>query len=253
MECTLPVMNAASSESRKQASAATSAAEPALELLEDRCLDGARRDCVDADAVRRQRQRRRARQPDHGVLAGAVGDVPRRPAQSRGGGDVHHRPAAALAHRGGAGAQAEPRPLHVDREHAVEALLGVVERRPDEAERGGVVHEQIDAAEALDGLCGGGIDLRGDGDVGGPRDRERSVGVGARVAGHGGDRLGTSLLELRAGEVEQQHSRAFGDQSGGGGAPDAGRGARHERDLALEAALGRALHGSRARLAALAD
>jgi hypothetical protein len=119
------------------------------------------------------------------------------------------------------------RAAHVDRQHALEDVVGVVDDPRDVAEDAGVGERDVEAAEALD---------RG-------RDRRahlRGVGhVGDRGCRHVVAELGHERLQRLVVEVADHDARTLGGEQPGGGGADAAGAAGDQRDLVLEP-----LHGN---------
>jgi hypothetical protein len=120
---------------------------------------------------------------------------------------------------------------HVDGHDAVPVLERVVPGGRDRPVDAGVVDEDVDAAEARDGVGEGGLDLLPGRDVHARRVRRREAGC----------------VERRKVAVPRDHARAALGHQPGDAEPDAARGAGDDRDLSVEPglhALGRALRTS---------
>jgi len=92
--------------------------------VEHRRVDGARRNRVDPDIVRRQLKPRRLHQADDGALGGNVGRVKAPPAEGQLRGDHDDRTAAARPHRRQRADQPTPARLHVYRKDLI-PLVGI--------------------------------------------------------------------------------------------------------------------------------
>ena len=198
----------------------------------DRGAHGARADGVDGDPLGPEIHRQRARQPDHTMLGGRIGRVPRRGAQPVGRGDVDD-PRAVRAPQ-----QRQRRPdqplvgrqhhLQRARPHALVVLR--IQRRGFEVAR--VVDEEVEGAEARlhrrHRLAPGGCV----GDVEGQRQDLSDGGVsgagGVDLRGHGLRGLGV--------QVGRDHMGALGREDPGGGAAHAGARAGDEDDAAGDGA-----------------
>src|SRR2546421_571554 len=197
----------------------------ALALLRDVLLvfagqREAGRQRVDADAVRPQLPRQRAREADHAALGRRVVDVVRDALEERGRGDVDGRALALGLHGGEHRARAQEEPAEVHGHHLVPLLDGDLHERAafEVAVERRVVHEGVDAPEAREGL--GGQPLR--------------VGLARDIAGHG-ERLPAARLDLRAHglaveDVGGDDARARGGEAQRVGAADAAAGARDDDD-----------------------
>src|SRR5467141_2850007 len=197
----------------------------ALALLRDVLLvfagqREAGRQRVDADAVRPQLPRQRAREADHATLGRRVVDVVRDALEERGRGDVDDHALALRLHGGEHRARAQEEPAEVHGHHPVPLLDGDLHERAalEVAVERRVVHEGVDAPEPREGL--GGQPLR--------------VGLARDIAGHG-QRLPAARLDLRAHrlaveDVGGDDPRALGGEAQRVGAADAAAGARDDDD-----------------------
>ncbi len=147
----------------------------------------ARPECVDRHAVAPKLFGHAEDAHAHAVLGHGVGDVPGEPLRihvERRGHVEDVRVLRPLEVRY-AGLRAEEGPAHVDREHQIETLHRGVESRR-EADRRGVVDQNVDAAEARPDRFHGGLHLRLLADVAGDR---QSLAAGALdLLGGGVDR-----------------------------------------------------------------
>ena len=118
-------------------------------------------------------QRRALGQPDHRMLAGAVDRDMRRADQAGDRGGVDDAALVLLQHHRQHMLHAEEHADHVDVEHLAKALQRIFRDRLDVALDAGVVVEDVDGAELVDG----GADIFGDlvlvGDIGGDGQRLR--------------------------------------------------------------------------------
>src|SRR2546428_3228716 len=189
-------------------------------LVRQRADGGARADGVHVDVVLGELERRQARHADDGALAAGVDRV-------RGageplacdGGDVHDHAAAPGDHLARDALQAEEDALAVDPHDAVPVLFGEI-HDVGAARDAGVVDEDIDLAEGVDGLADHPVDALEVADVG-PEGQalaaERADGVGRRL---GGPLLEVDRYDVRAALRQGQRRRAA----------DAARGTGDDRD-----------------------
>ena len=112
--------------------------------------------------------------------------------------------------------------VHVD--HLLQVVEALVAHVPVAVERG-VVHEDVEAAEAVDGGLHAGFDRIDRRDVGGDELRGAELGecLGRVLAGVGVD-------------LRDHHRRAFAQEALGVRVPDPATGAGDDRDLAVEPA-----------------
>ncbi len=196
----------------------------AEDAQQERRLDRARAERVDADALPRELHRELAAHREHGALRGAVGDLRRRRAEDRHERrDVDHRAAAALEQVRDPVLAAEVDALRV---HVLDAIPGVCLGDEDRVVVGRrdarVVVEDVDAAESL-----------------GRRGVHRLHVVLARDVGAHGERraLGAErdgLLGEREVDVGDAHLRALSREHDRALAAHSAAGAGDHADLALE-------------------
>ena len=158
----------------------------------------------------------------HRELAGGVGDEPGSAADPLGRGDVHDRstPPRRL-HRRDHGAHPQEHPDLVDADHGHVVLQRHLVDG-GEAQDAGVVHEDVDATEPLQGLVDGARPL--------VLARDVEVRVESGVAELGGKRLAVGVED-----VGQRDLRTLLREQAGLARPHAARRARDQRDLALQA------------------
>ena len=92
--------------------------------------------------------------------------------------------------------------FHVNRENAVEFLLGYVEQRLIEVGRAGIVHDDVEAAEFFDASLDGLLPIACIRDVGGQRDR-----MGAQVLCNRLDALAIDIGEHEPRTFARKHFR----------------------------------------------
>ncbi len=184
-----------------------------------------RRERVHRDAVLADFACEAARHRDHRALARDVVEEKRYPFQRRAGGEVDDAAVPALAHVGNAGAAAEPHAHDVHFHDAAELAGGNLFEGPqlDRAEHRGVVHQDVDAAERLDGFLGHARDF-------GFRRNVDLEAEGLRSA-RARD-LGRRLVELA--QIGDDHRCALLRETRRDGPADAHRTAGDDRDLAFQ-------------------
>ena len=177
---------------------------------------------IDANLIRRQIQGHAARHGGEGGLQGIVGDELRLGDEAGHGGDVDNGPAACLAHQGHHVLGDQSRPHDID----VQNLPPFLRRGVDALEHkdGGVVHQDVDAAE--DARCLGGHAL--------------NAGFISHI---GPDKMGTTagpsnmLSRLLAGFrilLGNDDGRPFLGEQLADGPSDAVAAACHDRDFVFE-------------------
>src|SRR5665647_3344649 len=167
--------------------------------------DRPRSDVVDGDPVRRQLLAHRAREHAQAALGGRVGGVVQKGHVLVDGGDVDDATARpALHHVAGGRLRGKERPFQVHAEDEVVVLLAHVEERLADLDAG-VVHQDVEVAEGLDGGGHEALGFRGHG----------AGAVAAVVIVHG-------------------HVGALAGKAQSDGLPDAARAPRHQGFLAVE-------------------
>jgi hypothetical protein len=145
-------------------------------------------------------------------------------ADAGGGGGVDDDAAAAPPQRRDAVPGREIEALHIDREDAVELLLGDVEHRLVALGRAGVVDHYVEPAIGAFGLGDHGRDIVAVGDVG------MQIGGGAAGPGDGvGDRAAGVVVD-----VGDDDARPFRGEAAGDRLAEAGGGTGHDRYLVLK-------------------
>src|SRR3990172_3582295 len=140
------------------------------ETAEERRVDEGRGDAVGGDPVASHLQRQGAGEADHGSLRCRVVGLSRA-SQPGARGDVDDPARLLLHHRGSGGAGAQELRLEVHPEYVVPVFLAHL-YQPSVAGDPGVVDEDVDPTEGIEGPC----------------DQGRGAGGGRPVRGHAGDR-----------------------------------------------------------------
>ena len=154
-------------------------------------------------------------------LGRAVGGEPRDAGETEDRRDVDDR--AARAHRAHDVLGAEEDAIDVDRHALAPALERHLRQRLDDADAG-IVHQHVEAAEAVDDGRDRGLPIGFLGDVEGDEHRLRAA---LR-------QLGRERLASRRVDIGQRDRRAFRRERAGAGLADALRGTGDERDAALQ-------------------